>query len=594
MDYKAVPNLVRMFLDRAAERGERPFLWAKREGVYRPMSWREAVELVSRLSRGLRAQGIARGDRVALIAENRPEWVIADLAIMAAGAITVPGYITNTIDDHRHILTNTGAKAAIVSTRKLAGPLLAAARQAPSLRFVVAIEPLGLAQFPGVEVLGWEALLVKGALAPDDMQTLVAGIERGDSCCVIHTSGTGGIPRGVTLSHGAIICNCMGAEIVLRQLGLEHERFLSFLPLSHAYEHAAGLFFPISVGAEIYYAEGAETLAVNMLEARPTIMTAVPRLYETLHGRILSAIKRQGGLRATLFWKALELGAKRYKDPKSLSLVERLADLLLDLLVRRKVRGRFGGRLKALVSGGAPLNPEIGVFFTALGLRLLQGYGQTEAAPVISVNPPDRIKLHTVGPPLKDVEVSVAEDGEILVRGELVMKGYWNDPDGTALALRDGWLHTGDIGRLDEDGYIQITDRKKDIIVNSGGDNLSPQRVEGFLTLEPEIAQAMVQGDRRPYLVAVLVPNPDFLAEWAAARGRPAELAALTADKELHDAVGEAVERVNARLSPIERVRRFILAPEAFAIENGMLTPSLKIRRHVIRERYGAALDALY
>ncbi|HLI13525.1 MAG TPA: AMP-dependent synthetase/ligase [Alphaproteobacteria bacterium] len=594
MDYKSILNLPRMFFDRAEERGERAFLWAKTAGRYRPLSWREAANQVSRLSRGLRALGIERGDRVALVAENRPEWVIADLAIMAAGAITVPGYVTNTVDDHRHILNNTGAKAAIVSTRKLSGNLLAAARQTPTMRFVVNIEPLSLSQHPGIEVTGWDEVLARGAATPDDVAAVTGGIARSETCCIIHTSGTGGVPRGVALSHGAIICNCMGAEALLRQLGLADETFLSFLPLSHSYEHAAGLFFPISIGAQIYYAEGADTLAANMLEARPTIMTAVPRLYETLHTRITAGIRREGGLKARLFWRTVELGKKRYHERDSLSLRERLENLLLELLVRRKLRARFGGRLKALVSGGAPLNPEVGLFFTALGLRLLQGYGQTEAAPVVSCNPPHKVKLHTVGPPLKDVAVRIAEDGEILVRGELVMQGYWNDREGTAQVLKDGWLHTGDVGLLDADGYIQITDRKKDIIVNSGGDNVSPQRVEGFLTLEPEIAQAMVYGDRQPYLVAVIVPRQDFVEEWAAAHGKRPDLAEFATEKAFHEAVGQAVERVNARLSPIERVRRFIIAKESFSLENNMLTPSLKIRRHIIKRVYGGALDALY
>ena len=594
MDYKEIPNLARMFFDRAAERGDRPFLWAKVEGAYRPLSWREAAKAVSRLSRGLRALGIGRGERVALVSENRPEWAIADIAIMAAGAISVPGFVTNTVDDHRHILNNAGAKAAIVSTRKLAGNLLGAARQTPTMRFVVAMEPLALTQHPGVDILSWDEVLKRGEAMPDDVDSVVASIKRTDVGCVIHTSGTGGMPRGVTLSHGAVICNCMGAEALLRQLGLANEVFLSFLPLSHSYEHAAGLFFPISIGAQIYYAEGAETLAANLTEARPTIMTAVPRLYETLHARMTAAIKRQGGLKSRLFWRAVALGSERYRAPMSLSLWERVQDRALDLLVRRRVRARFGGRLKALVSGGAPLNPEIGLFFTALGVRLLQGYGQTEAAPVVSCNPPHKVKLHTVGPPLREVEVKIAPDGEIMVRGELVMQGYWSDPEGTAQALRDGWLYTGDIGVLDEDGYIQITDRKKDIIVNSGGDNLSPQRVEGYLTLEPEIAQAMVYGDRQPYLVAIIVPRTEFVEEWAAENGRPTDLIELARDKALHEAVAQAVERVNSRLSQIERVRRFMLAGQPFALENNMLTPSLKIRRHVIKQVYGKALEALY
>jgi long-chain acyl-CoA synthetase len=309
---------------------------------------------------------------------------------------------------------------------------------------------------------------------------------------------------------------------------------------------------------------------------------------------VAKAMAGMKGLKKTLFLKALAIGAKRY-EKKPLSLGERLLDPLLDRLVRAKVRARFGGRLKFFVSGGAALNYEVGVFFTALGVVLLQGYGQTEAGPVISANPVEGMKIHTVGPPLPGVECRIAEDGEILVRGELVMQGYYGDPETSALVVRDGWLYTGDIGRIDEDGHLVITDRKKDIIVNSGGDNISPVRVEGFLTLQPEIAQAMVYGDKKPHLVAVIVPDPDAALAWSRAGGKDAaDLGALAGDAQFHDHVSKAVERVNLGLSQTERVRRFVLAKEAFTTENGMLTPSLKIRRHVIRATYGEALEALY
>jgi long-chain acyl-CoA synthetase len=331
-----------------------------------------------------------------------------------------------------------------------------------------------------------------------------------------------------------------------------------------------------------------------MAQAKPTIMTAVPRLYEMLHARITRGLKSKGGLSQKLFDKALDLGTRRYHDPGALGLGERAMNTVLDALVRSKVRGRFGGRLKALVSGGAPLNPDIGIFFTALGLRILQGYGQTEAAPVISVNRPVKAKMHTVGPPMLDVSVRIAEDGEILVQGDLVMQGYWRNEDATREVIRDGWLHTGDVGLMDEDGYIVITDRKKDIIVNSGGDNLSPQRVEGILSLEPEIAQAMVHGDRRPHLVGLLVPDGEWMEKWAADHARPADLAVLANDDDFQKDLGAAVSRVNEGLSNIERVRRFLVAPDPFTIENGQMTPTMKVRRHVLREIYGEALEALY
>ncbi|MBM3598460.1 MAG: long-chain fatty acid--CoA ligase [Alphaproteobacteria bacterium] len=602
MDYQSVRNLSLLYFERARQHGDRPFLWAKHDGKYQPLSWREVDRRIRDLSRGLRALGIEPGDRVVVVSENRPEWLIADLAVIAAGGITVPAYITNTTDDHVYILDNSSAKAAIVSTAKLAQRVVPAAQRAPTVRFVVGIEEMsapsadaaGTPQGHKIEVHRWDEVARRGAAMPDDVEQKAGERQRDDIAFLIYTSGTGGNPKGVMLSHRAILANCMGAHEVLTRLGLGNDVFLSFLPLSHSYEHTAGQFFPISIGAEIYYAEGAEGLSTNFLEAKPTIVAAVPRLYEVLYGRIMKGVERASPLKQKMFHKTLELGRKRYRDPTSLSLGERALDALLERLVRTKVRARFGGRLKAFVSGGAPLNVEVGEFFTALGLRILQGYGQTEAAPVISCNPPQKVKIHTVGPPFTGVQLKIAEDGEILVKGDLLMNGYWGEPEATAAALKDGWLHTGDIGHLDEDGYLQITDRKKDIIVNSGGDNVSPARVEGFLTLQPEIGQAMVYGDKRPHLVAVIVPNAEWLKTWAAEQGKPAELAQLSDDPALQTVLSEALKRVNAGMSQIERVRSFIVAPEAFTTDNGMMTPTLKIRRHKIKAAYAPKLEALY
>ncbi len=601
MDYAARydkwQTLPQVFFEKAGERGDAPMFWEKRYNAWQATSWARAREEVVALARELRASGVERGDRVLLVSENRPEWGLADLAIMAAGAITVPAYTTNTVHDHAHLINDCDPRLAIVSTNRLAERLLSAIRENGQIRTVVTIDGAGGAT-DGIDIINWRDMIRRGVARDDNIEGELQSIARTDTACLIYTSGTGGAPKGVMLSHGAIICNCMGAYHLFNDcnlLELDNETFLSFLPLSHSYEHTAGLHFPISIGAQVYYAEGVDKLSDNMTETHPTIMTAVPRLYESMHQRIVAGIERKGGLSEKLFKKAVTLGIKRYEQGKGgLSLCERVQDALVEKLVRKKVAERFGGRLKAFVSGGAPLNYDIGVFFLALGVRLLQGYGQTETAPVVSANPPLRIKIDTVGPALPGVEVKIAEDGEILIRGELTMQGYWGAPDLTAETLIDGWVHTGDIGELDADGYIRITDRKKDLIVNSGGDNVSPQRVEGVLVFEPELAQAMVHGDKHPHLVAVVVPEDGFINEWAREKGLEANLAALADSESFHERLREAIERANERLSPIEQVRRFLVADEAFTTENGLMTPSLKIRRHEIRKIYGERLEALY
>ena len=580
MNLKQCPNLVTMFFDQAQRLGNKPFLWHKAAGAYQSRSWKTAAAQVEQLSRALKSQNVEAGDRIRIVAENRPEWLIADLAIMAIGAISVPAYTTNTVEDHKHIVNDSGAVGALVSTSPLAERLLPAAHESDALRFIIAIDEPAVSQSLNVTLHRWNDALSQHT-AGEDILSAAQKLKRSNTACIIYTSGTGGAPKGVMLSHGAILHNCLGATDALIDLGLGDEVFLSFLPLSHSYEHTAGQFFPISIGAQIYYAEGVETLASNMIEVRPTIMTAVPRLYEMLHARISGAVAKQGGLKATLFHKAVTLGRKKYENAGRLNPVECIFNALLDILVRSKVKARFGGRLKALVSGGAPLNLDIGLFFMSLGLTILQGYGQTESAPVVSANRASRNKIHTVGPALTGVEVKIADDGEILVRGELVMQGYWNNDTATKEAIQNGWLHTGDIGVIDEDGYIQITDRKKDIIVNSGGDNLSPQRVEGLLTLEPEIAQAMVFGDKRPHLVGVIVPDETWLKTF-------------DKNQDIHKALDEAVSRVNQRLSNIERIRRFIIADGPFTIDNALMTPTMKIRRHKITELYLKRLEGLY
>jgi len=462
-------------------------------------------------------------------------------------------------------------------------------------RHVIGFEPLRASQSGTVAFHDWEALLAgDAAAARAAVEQRVAGIGRDRLACIIYTSGTGGAPRGVMQHHGAILRNVDGAaRIIAEDFDWEDEVFLSFLPLSHAYEHTGGQFLPIGLGGQIYYAESLEKLAANIEEVRPTIMVVVPRLFEVLRARILKQVQKQGRLSNYLMDRALAIGERRAEG--AMRLRDRPMDLLLDRTLRPKIRKRFGGRMKAMVSGGAPLNPDVGLFFQSIGLTMLQGYGQTEAAPVISCNRPAAgVRMDTVGPPLPGVEVRIAEDGEILVHGELVMQGYWRNEAETARVLQDGWLHTGDIGHIDGQGRIAITDRKKDMIVNDKGDNVSPQKVEGMLTLQPEIAQAMVVGDRRPYIVGLIVPDAEWALEWARAQGETFDLAALQALPAFRSAMREAIDRVNRDLSVIEKVRQFAFADEAFGIENEEMTPSLKIRRHKLKERYGPRLDALY
>lgn len=567
--YPIWPNLAAMMFALARTWPEKPLLRAYRDGAWHAITWGEVGRMAASCARHLRAAGVSAGDRVVIVSENRPEYPIAETALLALRAVPVPTYTTNTVADHVHILRDSGARAAIVSTPALAGIMREAGRLAGSLELLVVIEGPPESAGGTPRLVHW-AQLVGDAASPDDIALEAAAIDAGELACLIYTSGTGGAPKGVMLPHRSILSNCRGAFELLRPLRLHDEVYLSYLPTSHSYEHTVGLFFLPSIGTEIVYARGVEHLAADMLTVRPTILTAVPRVLEVIRTRVLTQVARQPAWQQALFRRALELGLRRV-DGVRLSLFERLLDLLLDRLVRGKLRARFGGRLKAAMSGGARLEPEVGRFFLALGLKIMQGYGQTEAGPVISANPPEAIRIDTVGRVLQGVELRLAEDGEILVRGDLVMQGYWGLPDATAAAIRDGWLHTGDIGALDGDGYLRITDRKKDMIVLSGGENVSPAKVEGMLMAEPEISQAVVAGDGRSSLTALVVP----------ADGHDDVSAAL------------AVSRVNLRLSVTERIRKHAVVP-AFTVENGLLTPTHKIRRMLVIRANTEALMRLH
>ena len=530
-------------------------------GAWRGMDWGTFGRLAAAAARGLRAAGVAAGDRVLIVSENRPEYPIAETALLAIRAVPVPTYTTNTIEDHAHVIRDCGARAAICSNHVLAGRVSAGG----ALDLLVTMDG---SEVQGVRTLSWAAL-TRREVAVAEIAAEAAAIPDGALACLIYTSGTGGVPKGVMLSHRAIMSNCRGAAELVRPLKLHDETYLSFLPLSHSYEHTAGQFFLLSLGTEVVYSRGVEHLAGDLTAAKPTIMTIVPRILEVIRGRILAQVAREPAWRQYLFHAAIAIGRKRMEGER-LGLGARLVDPLLEVLVRKKVRARFGGRLFAAMSGGARLEPEVWRFFLGIGLELLQGYGQTEAGPVVSANTRGATRVGTVGRALQGVELGIAEDGEILVRGNLVMEGYWARPAETAATLQDGWLHTGDIGRLDADGYLTITDRKKDMIVLSGGENVSPARIEGLLLTQPQIAQALVLGEGRSGLSALVV----------AAEG-------------VDDvAVAAAVSEINKRLSVTERIRKHAVVPP-FTVDNGLLTATQKVRRHMVMAEHKRVLEGL-
>ena len=579
--YVETANLPAAFFANVDAGGDKDLLVSKVDGEWHGISWRRVADQVKRLASTLVERGVEAGDRVLVSAENRPEWAVADLAVMSIGAIVVPAYTTNTEDDHHYIMDHSGASVAITSGGVLATRIALAASRATSLHTLIVMDerfsPLdGMRQ----QLLHWHSI-IDDAPPLADLEDRIAAQQPDDVCCFIYTSGTGGRPKGVMLTHRSIQANITAAIELLREGDvIENQRFLSLLPLSHSYEHTAGMHLPFQILAEVWYCESTDQIANNLVEVSPTLMTAVPRLYEVLHDRIMRGVRAKGGMSEKLFMAAVRLGTKRYQGRRLLP-HELVLNMIVDRLVRTKVRSRLGGRLQYFISGGAALNPEIGNFFMALGINILQGYGQTEASPLISANRPKRIKIESVGPPVAGIDVRIADDGELLVRGDLLMKGYWRDDAATAATIRDGWLYTGDIAAIDDEGYISITGRKKDIIVNSGGENIAPGRVEALLTIEPEIEQVMVDGDKRPWLSAVIVPSEELRN-------------IATSPDALYTMVGEAVDRANSRLSQLERVRRFLIADEAFTIDNGQMTATLKVRRHIVRDIYGDRLDELY
>jgi len=598
-------SVVSLFYDRASSLSQDPYLWKKSNDKFISLSWLEVKEQVEAVAKGLLNIGILKGDRVVILSENRPEWQIVDLAIMTIGAISVPAYTTSTAKDYKHIINHSEARCLIVSSHNLTLKVIPAVLESSKCQNIIKIDEDRKEYSEPINIINWNTLIDENKNSSwtaienedyknTDLKKLLQTHKRTDTACIIYTSGTGGSPKGVMLSHGAMLSNCTGAQELLKNLtsNLKEIRFLSWLPLSHSYEHTLQ-FFEMGIGAQIYYAEGLDKLIVNMSETKPHFMTAVPRFYDSLHTRISQGLKKQSKISQLLFNATLKLGKKKYYN-EQMSSIETILNNILDKIVRRKINKRFGGSLKALISGGAALNFEVGLYLSALGLPLLQGYGQTETAPVVSANPPEKIKLDTVGPVFKGTEVKIAKDGEILVRGENVMNGYWNDPSATTATIINGWVHTGDIGEFDQDQYLKITDRKKDIIVNAGGDNISPSRVEEKLNIEPEIAQSMLYGDFKNYLVAIIVPDKEQAMTWAIKNNKSKDLKVLITDQDFIQMIKEVTSKVNTNLSVIEQVRKFILIDEEFTIENDMMTPTMKVKRFKVKNIFGDELEKLY
>ena len=571
-------SLNQIFYDRVKESKDKPFLWSKKNEIWNSVTWGEVTLKVEELASGLKFHGIKPGDRVVIVSENRPEWIIADLAITLIGGITVPAYTTNTEDDHQYIIKHSEAKAVIASSNILANRLALAITRTKICKLLITMDDYNGFEPEDLKIITFDEVVSFGRNTIESSSEHLDRIQPDDVSCIIYTSGTGGRPKGVMLTHKNIYSNLLGAADLLEIIGKKNNKYLSLVPLSHSYEHTAGLYLQINLGSEIYFCEGPEKFSSNLLEISPTLTTAVPRIFEVIHDRIKIQIKNKGFLIRSMFNRSIKLGKKKLTT--KINVFELMEYYSYAYLVRKKINRQLGGKLRAFVSGGAALNPDIGNFFLALNIKILQGYGQTEASPLISANRPENIKIETVGPPVRGVEVRLGDDGELLVRGDCVMKGYWRDEKTTTETIIDGWLYTGDIASIADDGFITIIGRKKELIVSSGGDNIAPTRPEGSLIFQDTIFQAMVEGDRRPYLVAIIVPEKEKVSN-------------LT-DQEINTLISEEVKKANESLSSIEKIRKFIVILEPFSTDNGLLTPTMKVRRHKVKEIYGEALNDLY
>ena len=532
------------------------------------MSWLETKNLTKKIHNFLANKYLGELERVLLVSENRPEWMASDIAIMSNKLICVPNYTTYTSRDFEHILNDSQPVGLIVSNKNLLQTILTASEKVKyNFKFILCFD-----YFENNSISNLVFLNDLTDDNNDNKREKIKEIKRKDPACIIYTSGTQGLPKGVILSHGGILSNCEGAYELLKTIKSPDLTFLTWLPLSHSYEHAVQ-FVQIILEAKVFYNKSIETLLPTVKIAQPHIMTAVPRFYNNLHAKMKINLKNQSNFKQNLFNKTIQLGTKKFKNIK-LSFSENIINLILDKLVRKKVKNNFGGRLEAFISGGGPLDSQVGEALNALGLKTLQGYGLTETSPVVSCNLLNKVKVDTVGPIFPGVEVKLAEDGEILVKGENLMLGYWNNKEATEQTIKDGWLHTGDIGEFDEDNYLKITDRKKDIIVSLGGDNIAPSKIENLLTLSPEIEQACVFGEQKNYIAALLVLNSE--------------------SKSSDEDIQRYIDEVNKDLTQPEKIKKFIFIDEPFSIENNLMTPTMKVRRHEVQKKYQNQIDQLF
>lgn len=594
MSFRTIPELFLQVTERFGER--KAVFLIRQQGMYRPITYAQLAEQVFRCAAALRLLGIGPRARVGIVSENRLEWVIADLAIAGIGAVSVPAFPTLTAEQLEYIFDHSETIAVFVSNRFQWLKLRSVWHRIGQVRYAILFS-----EDPVEEpVLFWHELLRSvledRQLLRREYQEAAQRVRPEDLLTLIYTSGTTGTPKGVMLTHANVVANIQAA---LRAVPIDHtDVLLSYLPLSHSYERTTGYYSAMAAGATIAFAESIETVPQNIVEVRPTVMTSVPRLFERARARILATIAKEAPARQRLIRWALAVGRRHWyaRQQHRLSARLSLAHRLADRLVLRKIRERFGGRLRFFVSGGAALPVEVGEFFCALGIPILEGYGLTEAAPVLTVNRLDDIELGTVGKPLDNVEIRLAEDGEILARGPNIMLGYWRDPAATEEALdAEGWLHTGDIGSWSARGNLIITDRKKHLFVSSGGKNIAPQPIEQLLCRSPYIDQCLLIGDQRPYCTALIVPDFEALAAWAAGQGiASTDRHSLLRHPKVLELLWQEIQQLQRPLARYEQVRRFAVLPKPFSIEEGELTPTLKIRRSAVEHKYAELIEALY